>query len=367
MKSIKCTSGYTLLELMITILIGSIITLAATTILLLGLRLNNESTKTVTKQNTARIVLSALEDIATEGTIDKVDSNTSAWQVIDVTEDGETTVETVLFSYDSNTNTIYTGSLETGTPLLEDVIASHVALDKNGVLTFSVEMEDQTFSSSVFCRTTVVAKDTETERAEIQENVNIESIESMGNLEKQGRIAFLKKLASQYGSRGYIIEEGSTSLKYYSHWYIGDAWGSVESEKTWNASTPWCACFVSWAADGIKEYLNVVPKESHVSQYVEYIKGIEGTRQEYHGKLNTRKTGNPLPGDLIIFDWDKEEKNGPDHVGVVFRVDTINGEQIVYTIEGNSANMVAVRSYNINDPDIVGYGELDWKTDNESN
>ena len=35
----------------------------------------------------------------------------------------------------------------------------------------------------------------------------------------------------------------------------------------------------------------------------------------------------------------------------------------VYTIEGNSANMVAVRKYSVNDSRIMGYGILDWKTE----
>ena len=91
--------GYTLLELMITILIGSIITLATTTILLLGLRLNNESTDTVEKQNTARILLSALEDLATEGTIGEINYTTDSWEIIrkDSTD--------VIFSYDAVSKT----------------------------------------------------------------------------------------------------------------------------------------------------------------------------------------------------------------------------------------------------------------------
>ena len=128
---------------------------------------------------------------------------------------------------------------------------------------------------------------------------------------------------------------------------------------TWELDTPWCAIFLSWALDYLDgNYVNNAPSESHVSKYEEYFKKDETDACDW-------KINNPIPGDIIFFDWDPEKNNGYDHVGVVLKTETKTEEgvekTIIYTIEGNTANMVAVRSYDINDPDIVGYGVLDWK------
>ena len=69
----------------------------------------------------------------------------------------------------------------------------------------------------------------------------------------------------------------------------------------------------------------------------------------------------PIPGDYVFFDWDRD--NDPDHVGAVLCVDE-NG--YLYTIEGNSGGRVAVNCYPKNDPRIVGYGVLNWKTQGET-
>lgn len=359
MRSKHNIDGYTLLELMITILIGSIITLATTTILLLGLRLNNESNETVTNQNTVRVLLTALEDVVTEGKIKKVDSTTSTWTI---QSEGETNAETddiIMFSYSAADKAIYSGSIESGNVLLEGVIASHVFISEDKVLTFSVETKHGTYSSSVYCRTTPEVS--AVKKNELFEEVKNETItiDGDGSQTSEARKAFLKVLASQYGSNGVIIAPDSTTLTYYSQWYIGnDKWGSVESGTTWNANTPWCACFLSWAlAQMPTQYITNVPHESHVSKYYEYFAGV--TNDPYIWKTN-----NPIPGDIIFFDWDPEKDNGYDHVGAVLKVDTANN--IIYTIEGNTANMVAVRSYKIDDPDIVGYGVLNWIPNQES-
>ena len=68
---------------------------------------------------------------------------------------------------------------------------------------------------------------------------------------------------------------------------------------------------------------------------------------------------NPLPGDLIFFDWIVDANDDSDHVGVVLTV----ANDYIYTVEGNSGDMVAVRRYRVDDPRIMGYGVLDWKVD----
>ena len=79
--------GFTLVEMMVTIVIGSLVTLAATTVLLLGLRINNRSTQTVTRQNTARVVITMLENLAAEGEITDIileenqEDKVTAWEI----------------------------------------------------------------------------------------------------------------------------------------------------------------------------------------------------------------------------------------------------------------------------------------------
>lgn len=55
-------------------------------------------------------------------------------------------------------------------------------------------------------------------------------------------------------------------------------------------------------------------------------------------------------GDIIFFDW--EQDGTSDHVGIVEKVEN----NIVYTIEGNTDDSCARRSYDINSESIVGYG-----------
>ena len=58
----------------------------------------------------------------------------------------------------------------------------------------------------------------------------------------------------------------------------------------------------------------------------------------------------PAAGDIIFFDWGND--GSIDHVGIVESV--TNG--VVNTIEGNSGDKVARRSYNIGSNSIYGYG-----------
>lgn len=74
---------------------------------------------------------------------------------------------------------------------------------------------------------------------------------------------------------------------------------------------------------------------------------------EYYAAAGQFFTAGPHPGDQIFFgsDW-----NHVNHTGLV--VDVRDGR--VYTIEGNTSNMVAERNYAIDDPGIFGYGRPRW-------
>ena len=60
----------------------------------------------------------------------------------------------------------------------------------------------------------------------------------------------------------------------------------------------------------------------------------------------------PLPGDIIMFDY--EPNDFANHVGIVEKY----RDGKIYTIEGNSSDMVKKRSYDISSPYIMGITHL---------
>lgn len=109
------------------------------------------------------------------------------------------------------------------------------------------------------------------------------------------------------------------------------------------ATTPWCA---SWAMTMLKNH-GVLDTSS--CSNVNYCPTIKSWSQ---GQGTWRGQGSgytPQPGDAILFDWDG---NGTaQHIGIVQKVE--NGK--VYTIEGNSSDSVAQRTYNLSSGNILGY------------
>ena len=126
-----------------------------------------------------------------------------------------------------------------------------------------------------------------------------------------------------------LTQEGNGGDTYWS-WY-----GFSSREE-------WCACFVSWCADqcGYIE-AGVIPKFSLCSAGMEW---FESRGQFMDGSYV------PATGDLVFFDW--ENDGSVDHVGIVESV--VDGN--IYTVEGNSGDKVARRSYPIGYGQIVGYG-----------
>ena len=124
-------------------------------------------------------------------------------------------------------------------------------------------------------------------------------------------------------------QEGKGGTTYWS-WY---GFGS---------RVEWCACFVSWCADQ-SGYIQsgVIPKFSLCSDGVKWF--------ESKGRFRDGSY-TPVAGDIIFFDWGN---NGTiDHVGIV---ESVSGGT-VNTIEGNSGDKVARRSYSIGSSNIYGYG-----------
>ncbi len=106
----------------------------------------------------------------------------------------------------------------------------------------------------------------------------------------------------------------------------------------------WCALFISWCEDKCG-YLksDVAPKFAIVSDGADWFV----LRDQWRLMGDT-----PEPGDLIFFDWDQD--GGRDHVGIVTEV---VGDK-VFTVEGNSSDMVRQKRYSVDDPVIYGYGVI---------
>lgn len=359
----KHNAGFTLIELVVAMAVAVIVTAAATSVLLFGLRVNRQSSDTASQQMTVRSLLSIVEKAAADGNIKDVISDYESWQLLDtaIDENAEKPTYRVIFGFDSENQTIYSGKVvengevkNPGTTVLEGVYASN-AIIEDKLLSVSVETKEGVFASSIYCRTTTLKDDSDSD-------------ELPGTTGEDPRGKFIEILKSQYRSRGAIREAIQTGTDsngdpiyeyydtetYYSEWYCGGSYW-----KGWNEKTPWCACYISWALshEDVKNYLPNPPKERWFANVDDFMKYFTTTPD---GKTDKWLPGGsePTAGDLIFFDWDKG--TDPEHVGVVLEVKPKGETTIIYTIEGNSAGRVTIRSYAINDPRIIGYGVLPW-------
>lgn len=104
----------------------------------------------------------------------------------------------------------------------------------------------------------------------------------------------------------------------------------------------WCACYVSWCANqcGYIEK-GIIPRFAVVGDGADWFKA----RKQFQNYKYI-----PAPGDIIFFDWGADGTR--DHVGIVERCDG----KYVYTIEGNTSDMCARRTYPVGSTQIYGYG-----------
>lgn len=340
-------SGFTMVELLVTVAVSSIVLAAAASLMLLGLRVHQTTQKEAGEQQTVRIVLSALEDLSASGKIYRVEPFSDGWRLLGKTADGKSGA--VLLRYNN-------GKLRSGGSgdqvLLDNLRGAQVILD-GSLVTFTFATAAHSYSTSVFCRTGIegdsVGKEDAQEKLEELKKPNLPGAADLTDTEKAARFAFLQKLAGQYDSRGEI--KGKSDYRYFSEWYIR----SYKDNPGWNQYTPWCACFLSWAADQKKASIDGDPPR--------FAKVDDGMKLFRDGQW--RDSGaTPIPGDYVFFDWDRDRD--PDHVGAVLCVK----DGYLYTIEGNSGGKVAVNRYPLSnpsvDPRIMGYGVLNWKTGKET-
>lgn len=332
-------SGFTMVELLVTVAVSSIVLAAAASLMLLGLRVHQTTQKEAGEQQTVRIVLSALEDLSASGRIYRVEPLSDGWQLQGKTADG--TPGAVLLRYNSGT---LTSGASGDQVLLDNLRGARVDLD-GSLVTFTFATAAHSYSTSVFCRTEIEGDSVGKEEA--KEKLDELKKPNLTDAEKKARFAFLQTLAGQYDSRGEI--KGGSG--YFSEWYIG----GYANNPGWNQYTPWCGCFLSWAADQQKASINGDPPS-----FADVDEGMKGFKDSRMWRERGDANNMPIPGDYVFFDWDG--KSDPDHVGAVLCVEG----NFLYTIEGNSGGRVAVQRYPLSDSRIVGYGVLNWKTQGET-
>lgn len=346
--------GFTLVELLATIAATSIVTLAAMSFLLVCFRLCASARATAGEQETSRIVLTLMEDLASEGSIKKIKDN----GIYGADSNN------LILKYDRDNKTLSTGN----SVIMEGVEDFSAALDKNNkkLLTITLKTENgKEYTTSVYCRTTEI-NDDPTKPTSLNFNTGIvarvygrSSAAGAANARAYGisndewiaRLALIANLDLQIGSTGKILS-GDNEGKYFSEWYIG---GYDEAHPGWSKNTPWCACFVSWGIAQVRDSLDRTLSFSDVDAGVKRLRSGENGAWLDPGAA-------PIPGDLIFFDWDGDPDpdydSAADHVGVFL----MQRDGRVYSIEGNTDGRVAVRNYAPDDPRILGYGRLKWKS-----
>lgn len=333
-------SGFTMVELLVTVAVSSIVLAAAASLMLLGLRVHQTTQKEAGEQQTVRIVLSALEDLSASGKIYRVEPLSDGWQLQGKTADG--TPGAVLLRYNSGTLTSGTSGDQV---LLDNLRGARVDLD-GSLVTFTFATAAHSYSTSVFCRTGIEGDSVGKADAEdiLTKEPTLPESTKLSEKEKAARFAFLKTLAGQYDSRGEI--KGESDYRYFSEWYIH----SYKDNPGWNQYTPWCGCFLSWGAAQ-------QPNETFDGDPPRFADVDKGMAKFKDSRMWRDRGATPIPGDYVFFDWDG--KSDPDHVGAVLCVEG----NFLYTIEGNSGGKVAVNRYPLSDKRIVGYGVLKWKTE----
>ena len=343
-------SGFTMVELLVTVAVSSIVLAAAASLMLLGLRVHQTTQKEAGEQQTVRIVLSALEDLSASGKISRVEPFSDGWRLLGKTADGKSGA--VLLRYNN-------GKLRSGGSgdqvLLDNLRGAQVILD-GSLVTFTFATAAHSYSTSVFCRTGIEGDSVG--KVEAKEKLDELKKPNLTDAEKAARFAFLKTLADQYDSRGNILKGDTSRYTYFSEWFIG---GYDANKPGWNQYTPWCGCFLSWAADQQKASINGDPP-----RFADVDEGMAKFTENGKWRSPNDAHNMPIPGDYVFFDWDgRNDPDGvkdPDHVGAVLCVEG----NFLYTIEGNSGGRVAVQRYSLGDSRIVGYGVLNWKTGEET-
>lgn len=120
----------------------------------------------------------------------------------------------------------------------------------------------------------------------------------------------------------------------------------------------WCAAFVNWCLRQAR-----VDEELTGGMYVSCHKWLTWFAEQgaqYGAEYHAREDGYiPKKGDLIFYkSLSATHKRSSDHIGIVLGCK----DGVVYAIEGNGDNMVALHEYDLTNRYIVGYGSIAYNT-----
>lgn len=143
-------------------------------------------------------------------------------------------------------------------------------------------------------------------------------------------------------ARKYVGVHESTP----AHWALIDKYNQIVSAKhgTYRMTygDPWCAAFVSLCA--AEAGLTSFPFSAACQPMKEW------------ATKNGRWSSTPNVGGLVLFDWDGD--GIADHVGIV---ETVSGQNIG-TIEGNTSDQCARRTYTTSGRGVMGFISLNTTT-----
>ena len=129
------------------------------------------------------------------------------------------------------------------------------------------------------------------------------------------------------------------------------AWASKHPK--WYHAGVWCADFVSACGEEVGILGKVF--DGSPSAYA-----CAHSVEKYGGVVHNERSYTPVRGDLVNFMWGGGSASGgyADHIGIV--TDCRNGT--VYTIEGNTSNQVAERSYSRSSNVLACFCSPNWKS-----
>ncbi len=105
------------------------------------------------------------------------------------------------------------------------------------------------------------------------------------------------------------------------------------------AATPWCAAFVEYIMENSGNYEDVPDWYKNIDNKW-YCPNVYQAASAAGAVINGQEV---QQGDIVLFDWNNDGVK--DHIGIV----DVNDGNTIVTIEGNTSNSVAQRSYDIND------------------
>ena len=155
-----------------------------------------------------------------------------------------------------------------------------------------------------------------------------------GTVEKFVQVALNEEGYKEKASRKNLDDKTANAGK-SNYTKYGEHFGNT------GPNWPWCAQFVSWSADQAGIPTEALQRSASCAAFENYFK----SKNRFHYKNNYT----PKRGDVVLF-----TSAGSSHTGIV----TGMKDGKVKTIEGNTSDMVAQRSYSPTDAKITGYGDL---------